>query len=269
MYNNPCNNHKKYRYSLKGNTMRKILYIIPLFILAFTFTGGPPSGWYQQFMPNIDGRQIADITFTDSLTGYIATTRLSSTDTSLILKTTNGGDNWTIIHSDSGYIYKRIKFINQNTGFVSGTHLAKTTNGGGNWFNLSSFLFMEDIYVLNEDTMWYVDPNGLVGGVFLTTNGGLNWTQQLNLGSLNLTHVYFYNKDTGFVASTVLYKTTNSGLNWVQISGGTGFGEMYFMNSTTGWKCYGPIQKTTDGGLNWQTLPLPSKGGNIILSRVN
>src|SRR5690606_15767432 len=173
--------------------MRKLLYIIPLFIFSFTFTGGPPSGWYQQFLPDIGGRQIADITFTDSLTGYIVTTRLSTTDTSLILKTTNGGDNWIINQTDSGFIYKKVKFINQNTGYVGGTHLIKTTNGGDNWFTISSFLFMQDINVLNEDTMWYVDPNGLVGGVFRTTNGGVSWTQQLNLGSLNPTHVYFYN----------------------------------------------------------------------------
>ena len=69
--------------------------------------------------------------FTDSLTGYIISTRLSSTDTSIILKSTNGGDNWSINHTDSGFIYKHIQFIDRDKGWaywiVGGIH---TTTGG-------------------------------------------------------------------------------------------------------------------------------------------
>src|SRR5690606_16601157 len=239
MYNNPCNNHKKYRYSLKGNTMRKILYIIPLFILAFTFTGGPPQGWYQQFLPDIGGRQIVDMVFTDSLTGYIITSRLSLTDSSYVLKTTNGGDNWNINSVDSGFIYKKIQFIEQNTGYIGGTHLIKTSNGGDNWFTVSTFLYMEDLFAINEDTMWYAKSESLTGGVFRTTNGGMNWTQQLSLGSLNPARIYMYNNSTGYISNnsgTYLRSTTNSGVNWDVVPGESGFTDIEFIDDNTGWK---------------------------------
>src|SRR5512146_1161292 len=99
--------------------MGKIYKILPaaiLLLLSFIPSPNPPpSGWYQQFMPNIGNEQIADITFTDSLIGY------AITQTHYILRTINGGDNWTIIYNDTtGYIFTRIVFLNQNTGYVGG-----------------------------------------------------------------------------------------------------------------------------------------------------
>ncbi|HLT23485.1 MAG TPA: T9SS type A sorting domain-containing protein [Ignavibacteria bacterium] len=251
--------------------MRKILYIIPLFIFSFTFTGGPPSGWYQQFVPDVEGRQIVDMTFTDSLTGYIITSRLSLTDSSYVLKTTNGGDNWNVNNVDSGFIYKKIQFIDQNTGYIGGTHLIKTTNGGNNWFTISTFLYMEDLFASNEDTMWYAKGESLTGGVFRTTNGGINWTQQLNLGSLNPARIYMYNSSTGYISNnsgTYLRRTTNSGVNWEVIPGENGFSDIEFIDDNTGWKAYGNMKKTTNGGLNWTTQILPD-GGPIIVTTMD
>ncbi|MBK8981070.1 MAG: hypothetical protein IPM38_01835 [Ignavibacteria bacterium] len=72
-------------------------FSILTFIIAFNFRDNlPPGGWYQQFMPTLDGASISDITFTDSLNGYAVT--LSPP---YILKTTNEGDNWTINYSYS------------------------------------------------------------------------------------------------------------------------------------------------------------------------
>lgn len=236
-----------------------------------------PNGfWYQQFMPNIGGRQIQDITFTDSLNGYAITSEVS--DTSFLLRTTNGGDNWTISHFDTGICsYYNVQFINANTGFVSGFiyngsvyRLVKTTNGGTSWFyiNHTSDIVAIDMHVMSEDTIWLVDSGSLTGGVYRTTNGGASWEQQLNIGSQNPRNIYFYNKDTGFAAENVLYKTTNSGVNWTQLPAGGGFSDMYFVNALTGWKCNLGIQKTTDGGLNWINQSLP-QGGNILGNGAN
>ena len=245
-------------------------FAILFFIIAFNFAHNPPSGWYQQFLPNLNNRPISDITFLDSLTAF-AVTPYTANDTAYIIKTTNGGDNWNIIFRQPTNTvggFNRVQFLNTNTGFACGNFFWKTTNSGLNWFNVNtSGIFPQSMYVLNEDTIWLTDDEGLVGGVFRTTNGGSSWQQQLYLGNQNPTNIYFYNKDIGFVAENVLYKTTNSGLNWLQIPGG-GFGDMHFINATTGWKCYGPMQKTTDGGNSWQTLPLPPKSDTLPLSRV-
>src|SRR5690606_9455402 len=139
---------------------------------------------------------------------------------------------------------------------------------GDNWFTISSFLFMQDINVLTEDTMWYVDPNGLVGGVFRTTKGGVSWTQQSNLGSLKPTNVYFYNNSFGFIGrrsgASSSSRTTDGGANWDVVLN-EAFTDIHFIDSLTGWKANGNMKKTTDGGLNWITQTLPN-GGIIITS---
>lgn len=252
--------------------LKQIIFLSFIFIItvAFNFQHNPPSNWYQQFLPNIYTQQINDMTFLDSLTGFIVTSRNVNPDTAMILKTTNGGDNWLTVFSQERRKFNKVRFINNITGFAcggtgSGTpYLYKTTNAGVNWFtiNSSGCAQWDDMFILNEDTIWVVDHDGLCGGVFRTTNGGVNWTQQLSLGNQNPNHIYFYNKDIGFIASGELYKTTNSGVNWFNTHQ-TPFFQMNFIDENTGWKCYGPIQKTTNGGLNWVSQTLPS--GNYIL----
>jgi len=269
---------KNFKKILNPDKLSTLLFYISIltFIIAFNFAHNPPGGWYQQFLPSLPNFQVSDMYFLDSLNGWIVSGNSMPNDTSgYILKTTNGGDNWQLKYTDFRD-FSRIKFLNFSTGFVSGGYgngarIYKSTNGGENWFAIGipggGQIYFDDMSVLNEDTIWVVASNGFIGGVFRTTNSGINWTQQVNLGGDNPTHIYMYNKDTGFVAGTTLYKTTNSGIDWLQIPGG-GFGDMYFINATTGWKCYGPMQKTTNGGLSWENIPLPPKSDTLPLSRV-
>ena len=72
------------------------------------------------------------------------------------------------------------------------------------------------MYVLNNDTIWLVDNDSFVGGVFLTTNGGLSWTQQFSGGTENPNKIYMFNARIGFIKnmnnSSSLKKTTNGGI---------------------------------------------------------
>ena len=238
------------------------IIIVLGFAMPELLTGSAAGGWYQQFMPSSPGGQIRDIFFVDSLLGF-------AVSDSSILKTTNSGDNWSV-KQNGYYIFRRIHFLNSNIGYAcaGNNKLLKTINSGVNWIEINlPDIFPFDMSVVSEDSIWLVNSNGLTGGVFRTTNGGTNWDQQLNIGSLNPTNIYFYDKDTGFAAENVLYKTTNSGVNWTQLPSGGGFSDMFFINALTGWKCSGSMKKTTDGGLNWVTQVLPS-GGNFLFSQI-
>jgi len=68
---------------------------ILIFTIGFNFRDNPPSGWYQQFMPDLGNQSISSITFIDSLTGFAVTQSTSISDTAYVLKTTNGGNNFT------------------------------------------------------------------------------------------------------------------------------------------------------------------------------
>ncbi len=234
----------------------------------------PNGTWQQQFMPNLHGAIIKDITFTDSLTGY-AVTNVDSFSTAYILKTTNSGNTWFNSLTENR-AFTKVIFLNSNTGFVGRVTVStqraiyKTTNGGTNWDSLYTPFDIAPIgmSLLNEDTIWIADDVISIGGIYRTTNGGINWVQQYGAGGGNPSKIYMYNGRTGFMCNTSnLYKTTNSGVNWSAVPGG-GFIDIHFIDSLTGWKSGNGMKKTTDGGLSWLTQTLPS-GANIITSAMS
>ncbi len=249
---------------------------ILIFIISFQFSDTMLGGWTQQFMPNLNGMPISDIFFLDSLTGWAVTGDGLPNDSNYILKTTNSGDNWTVKYTAYRDFFK-IKFLNQNTGFVCGGlntiggGLFKSTNGGENWTQINApfIIRISDISVLSVDTMWVVDYDGLEGGVFFTSDSGANWTQQLSAGAQNPDRIYMFNERIGFISKlgSYLKKTTNGGINWDSISGATHFRDIYFLDSLNGWKTDQSMQITTNGGINWITQQLPT-GGNIILNQM-
>jgi photosystem II stability/assembly factor-like uncharacterized protein len=248
-----------------------------LFFLGFNFSDNPPSGWYLQTMPDLNGKSISDIFFLDSLNGWASTgTNNGPGNINYILKTTNGGNNWLIIFADSCF-FSSIYFTDNNTGFVSGgsgggrAYFYKTTNGGNNWSRLwnTGASEFDDMSVQNKDTIWVVDHDALTGGVSRTTNGGQSWVQQLSAGNQNPDKIYMYNARIGFIVRNNLAanirKTTNGGESWFSVVNGEGFNDIYFIDSLTGWKAWSTdsIKKTSNGGLNWfkQNLP-PSQNLN-------
>jgi hypothetical protein len=258
------------------DTLYTLLFYLSIlfFIIGFNFSDTPPpSGWYQQFMPDLNNQPLSDIFFLDSLTGWAVTNNNTPNDSGYILKTINRGDNWTIKLKDRAD-FTRVKFVNPNTGYASGgsssgfPYLYKSTNAGENWIRLpvvTGNIFWDDMAVLNEDTIWTVDDNGF-------NNGGNSWQLQQSFGSANPNKIYMYNSRIGFACDNFrLYKTTNSGVNWLQIGygGDNPFIDMYFNDSLNGWKSSAnsnlnyrdsTILKTIDGGLNWVYQHLPSGG---------
>ena len=259
---------------MKTNKILNYLFYfsVMVFIIGFNFHDNSQGGWYLQTMPNLGGKSLNSVVFLDSFTGYASARQQS--DSSYILKTTNGGDNWEIIHRSSLAMIN-VKILNINTGFTCGAYLFKTTNGGYNWEQVNAPpISPEDFYAIDENIIWIISSEGMTGGVFRTTNGGQSWTQQLAAGGDNPDKIYMYNARIGFIVDNPsnppnLRKTTNGGESWFTIMN-EGFNDMYFIDSLTGWKCWSTltIKKTTNGGINWITYNLPPEGGVIDLSMI-
>ncbi|MBZ0202724.1 MAG: T9SS type A sorting domain-containing protein [Ignavibacteria bacterium] len=255
-----------------------IFYLsILFFIIGFNFSDVMVGNWYQQFLPNLNGRAISDICFIDSVNGWAVTPYTTQNDSVLIIRTTNRGDNWFIQFIGTAQFpgMNKIKFINTNTGYCCGaylfngsTQLVKTTNSGINWFSLNTpdpFFEIDDMQIISEDTIYLAVSSPSSGGVFFTSNGGVNWVRQVTPPGLNPDHIYMYNSRIGFAGQFTgaprLLKTTNSGMNWFSLND-TGFTDMYFTDSLTGWMSMGWMKKTTNGGLNWERQIIP-EGLNI------
>jgi photosystem II stability/assembly factor-like uncharacterized protein len=222
-------------------------------------------GWQLQVMPNMGSRLVRDLYFTDSLTGYAVASPNSHIDSAHILKTTNGGNNWVIKRTWSGRLLG-IKFINQSTGFAGGNYFLKTTNAGENWvvWNWGILRIAECMYVFSEDTIWYGWTDPTSGGVYRTTNGGLNWEKRDNGIPANSypIYIYFYNSRIGFATgNTDVYKTTNAGQSWFLVFSG-GAQKLFFKDSLNGYRTSQGFFRTTNGGLNWSMDSLPSVVGN-------
>jgi photosystem II stability/assembly factor-like uncharacterized protein len=255
-------------------------FSVLIFFVALNFKDNP-GGWQLQYLPNLNGQPISDVTFLDSLTGFIVTNDNTAYDTGYILKTTNAGINWSFKFSRVGD-FSRIIFVNSLIGYTCGgtgsgtSYLYKTTNQGENWFisNSPATNFWNDMFILNQDTIWLVDGNGLLGGLFRSTNGGLNWIQQFSQFNQNPDKIYMVNKNLGFIRrgdspfGAYIGRTTDGGFNWtLNTNADTTFDDMYFIDSITGYKCDQNIQKTTDGGLTWTWQILPHLNfSNTMLS---
>ncbi len=252
-----------------------ILLVFILFFASAGFQDKSTSGWYQQWFPNLNGSTIKDITFLDSLTGFAVTTSNSLLQ-EYILRTTNGGDNWSINYtfntpSSNRYFFRVIK-VDSNTVYAfSWTEMFKTTNRGNNWALITYDLPCGDFAVLNKDTILGVSSGGFGGGVWRTTNGGLSWQNiWSNGGSGNPDKIYMYDRNMGFSCAissiSFLRKTTNGGFNWSDINITDDFLDMKFVDTLTGWKGTNSIKKTTDGGITWFQQASPNVLSFIVRS---
>lgn len=182
-----------------------------------------------------------------------------------IIKTTDGGENWTEIKNGPigiGHSFDAVYFNNKDTGWVagSGNLIFKTTNGGLTFDSVVVSGRFKDFYFRNTN-------EGLVcgegGTIHKTENGGLNWIEifvPVGSQSADFSNLTFVNYNTGYtlgVQNSKIYKTTNFGLKWDSLTRIPSTGYMnciFFSNVNIGWSCgdNNQIYKSTDAGIIWK-----------------
>lgn len=194
------------------------------------------------------------IKFFDQNVGYIG-------GNTAILKTTDGGLNWTSA-AITDFSINNFAFTSATTGYYGANNniVRKTTNQGTSWSmqnpNASPFPIMS-LSFPNATNGWAV---GNAGTVRKTTDGGNTWIVVNSGISTNLTEVHFIDLNVGiFIGENGFIRRTTNGLSsWGSVSSGTtsNLYDMYFVNSTTGFIAggNGTILKTTNGGASWTAL---------------
>ena len=231
---------------------KKHILLLPVLFFLFILTTNvyPQSGWFWQH-PYPQGDYIHDNYFINKNTGWVITEHQ-------ILKTTNGGLNWSI-NSNPDWQFESVFFIDEYTGWVGGLrNLYKSTNGGNNWTTLTityygDYLF-KDLVFLNSQTGLTLTKDA----IYKTTNGGLNWSLKMQNTYDQLSSFSFINGLTGWVSSDSgkIYKTTNGGNNWFKQASGinTTLNKVKFVDSLNGYACgqNSTLLRSTNGGNNWQ-----------------
>jgi photosystem II stability/assembly factor-like uncharacterized protein len=187
----------------------------------------------------------------------------------IILKTTNGGEDWLIkqnIREDCSN--HDVFFIDENVGWVIG-HLAlfaqnpllqKTTDGGENWTVLSK-LSGTAIQFISSDVGWYINAHWNLegdGSINKTTNGGQSFIQQLGDTLVDLEDICFIDEYNGWVVGNrgAILHTTNGGEIWnvqMQRSNWILLTSVDFVDYNFGWTVgyEGIIYTTINGGEDW------------------
>ncbi|MGB9721224.1 MAG: YCF48-related protein [bacterium] len=214
----------------------------------------------------------------------------------MILKTTNGGQNWVAQTSGTSLHLFAVNFpVDANTGYAVGGNftstpvILKTTNGGTNWTSQTSPANVTywDVHFVDNQTGYaggYTLGSGGNGTIIKTTNGGSSWQQIWYNVYREIYSVYFINSQTGYAggwahpnsgwSGSFIMKTTDGGGSWNPVfipKFMTYVFPIGFANSLIGYAAgyvydwsgsrgHGQLLKTTDAGATWNFLNTGPEG---------
>ncbi|MEO8211442.1 MAG: YCF48-related protein, partial [bacterium] len=145
--------------------------------------------------------------------------------------------------------------------------MVRSTNGGADFTFETSLTdgYVSDIEFVNATTGYAVTGFNH-GDILKTTDAGASWDLQTNSNILSIYGIAFTSEQTGYLAgSLTIYKTTNGGIKWDSVYISTTneiFTDVFFTNANTGYVIgsYGRQLKTTDAGATWTPSTISSSG---------
>ena len=132
----------------------------------------------------------------------------------------------------------------------------KTTDGGNNWLDVS-IQTADDIMEIESfsDKLWI--RTHLTDRILYSEDIGQNWSQIQQFNNDYISNMIFLSDSLGFLTASEwkIFKTMDGGASWTQINGSYyTAGPIFFINESTGWVGgYNGIYATTDGGNEWIT----------------
>ncbi|HEU0254120.1 MAG TPA: YCF48-related protein [Pyrinomonadaceae bacterium] len=212
---------------------------------------------------------VRDIFFIDDKNGWLVCEvnayQLKDKDPrAYLMKTTDGGNNWTKIEIkgfDIDAILVRAVFTRNGRGWVFGEagSIYTTHDGGETWSVLKSptrRLLLGGMFV-DDDRGWIV---GAGATIIQTSDGGETWYQstlpQVEK-TTRFTATFFVDNRRGWAVGSVgsVYSTINGGRTWQRQEAGVlvDLLDVKFVNALEGWAVghEGTIISTRDGGEHW------------------
>lgn len=245
--------------------------ILSLLIIVCLFVSYPvKSQWMEQTSPT--SNPLYSVSIADNSTAWICG-RYGT-----ILKTTNGGAEWTLEGSEyfQNYIHFFAVFaMDDQTAFVAYknlsptgdvTNLFKTSDGGQTWavvFYQTGGDIMDVRMFTPDDGFLYSSPLNTYWRFFNTTDGGNTWPListypeqgPVEWGHHNATFIYgseiFFGSTTGNI-----YHSTDTGYSWSLIPAAqSDIYAIWFNSPDMGLAGENSImEKTTDGGSSWSPV---------------
>lgn len=171
----------------------------------------------------LPGQPVSRLHFVNDTIAFAATggySRLNNNgiaipDSGAIYRTTDGGLNWSQVHSDTATGFSDVDFVNDQVGAATRNDgaILRTTNGGTTWLpatvNLPAPIVMTSLTFRPDGTGFATGyrTDGLSGYVFISTDGGATWFENYNTSGLNsarrLYDVSFFDDAHGYTCGQI------------------------------------------------------------------
>lgn len=226
--------------------------------------------WQEVYSTNVS---LNSISFPDPDTGYVCG------NNGRILKTTNGGQSWSVITTGLMQIDNlHVSFTDPEKGFLllqgNGLYnVIRTSDGGMNWNTFEIGPPMQGfnkVFCTGESSAFFTGDNGLM---MRTTDFGQNFEELCQGTHTTLNDICFTDFNNGWAAGcgypSVVVHTVNSGQMWEEVSIPSFLyffiiRGLRFYNDSEGIVVgdHGTIAKTSNAGVTWDTIP--SQTTNIL-----
>ncbi|WP_410004780.1 VPS10 domain-containing protein [Aequorivita nionensis] len=222
--------------------------------------------------PNVQtGRIGIAVSESDPSTVYARfTTNEITNEFNGLYKSTDNGDNWTLVTSagalsgidaNFGWYFGNVRVnpTNSSEVYIVGFDIAKSTNSGSSWNTLNGMHVDHHALDFSRTNSSFMLA-GNDGGAYISNNGGNSWTHFENLPITQ-----FYNIEVDYQHPERLYggtqdnntirTLTGSANDWNSIIGGDGFHvnvDPIDNNYVYGESQYGNLRRSTNGGNSFQ-----------------
>ena len=246
--------------------------LLSIFLMMTVYYCWAQNPWNQVYVPTT--HKLNAIDFVNSSVGYIVG------DSNTILKTTDGGVNWTILNhtginpSPFSHSIVDVHFVSENVGFVAVLNdtpgIYKTTDGGLNWSSatnsISNMCYMGAVHA-NSENDYFVGGAGCFQSAKIDRFVDPNWLgSTVNYESFDPNQ---YVTDFAFEGSVglatmnnpYLLRSTDNGLTWDTISVGVNstarLTEVIFQSPSVAYVGYNDngsgfaLKISVDGGHTW------------------
>ena len=232
--------------------------ILLLIFIATAIIG--KAQWVSQTSGTVD--YLTSVYFPNTNVGYISAN-------GYLLKTTNGGANWTTSPGSGMYNGSPLYFTSIDTGYACGMGgVLKTTDGGLTWIDNFPFINVSgtQIHFPTKNTGYAVCSNASIDSMFTykTINAGVTWLLMDAMPMNNLpSSLFFSDAMTGSIVidGVGIYKTIDGGVTWtpkLTTFSGQMLTAIHFPSSNVGYAVgYDSVFKTTDMGETWNPVSYP------------